>query len=57
MSTTNEFKATMDRKRDERTATVPEGERTPFTPPPGPNSSFVFRASSWSTVMRAEAAN
>lgn len=47
----------MDRKRDEGTATVPEGERTPFTPPAGPNSSFVFRASSWSTVMRAEAAN
>lgn len=40
-----------------RTVTAPEGERTPFTPPPGPNSSFVFRASSWSTVMRAEAAN
>lgn len=46
-----------ERKRVERTVTVPEGERTPFTPPPGPNSSFVFRASSWSMVTRAEAAN
>lgn len=35
---------------------VPE-ERTPLTPPPRPSSSLVFRASSCSAVMRAEAAN
>lgn len=29
----------------------------PLTPPPRPSSSFVFRASSCSAVMRAEAAN
>lgn len=38
-------------------AVIPEGERTPLTPPPGPSSSLVLRASSWSAVMTAEAAN
>lgn len=36
---------------------IPEGERTPFTPPPGPSSSLVLRARSWSAVTRAVAAN
>lgn len=29
----------------------------PLTPPPRDSSSLVFRASSWSAVMSAEAAN
>lgn len=36
---------------------IPEGERTPLTPPPRASSSLGLRASSWSAVTRAEAAN
>lgn len=36
---------------------VPEGERTPLTPPPRASSSLDLRESSWSAVTRAEAAN